>query len=299
MSPEPATPTDAQHDRVGTVDSVEQSRLLVIEDDTRIGSSLARALEGSGYAVTWAPTALDGINVFTQALTDNVPYRLVLLDLGLPDANGLDVCRTLVNADPLIPVVMLTARDDELDSVIGLDAGAVDYVTKPFSLSPLLARIRAQLRRTDHVDAADTSGKCSPVVVTIGALTIDRAARRVVRNEREIALRPKEFDLLTRLAIDVGSAVTRETLMDDMWDTEWFGSTKTLDFHIAALRAKLDPTNGPSIIYNHSRRRLPPRKLGPNQSYAAPRSHRNHDGHHDRGASLRRPTRIRSRTPSR
>jgi DNA-binding response OmpR family regulator len=244
----PTTLNIAQHDRIGTVDSVERSRLLVIEDDTRIGSSLARALEGSGYAVTWAPTAQDGIDEFMQALTNNAPYRLVLLDLGLPDANGLDVCRTLVNADPLIPVVMLTARDDELDSVIGLDAGAVDYVTKPFSLAPLLARIRAQLRRNDHVDGADTSGKHSPTVISIGALTIDRAARRVVHNEHEIAFRPKEFDLLTRLAVDVGSVITRETLMADVWDTEWFGSTKTLDFHIAALRAKLDSTNGPSII---------------------------------------------------
>ena len=239
---------DARNYRVSTVDSVERTRLLVIEDDTRIGSSLARALEGSGYVVTWVSTARDGIAAFTQALTDSAPYRLVLLDLGLPDANGLDVCRTLVEADPLTPVVILTARDDELDSVIGLDAGAVDYVTKPFSLSPLLARIRAQLRRTDHVDAADAPGKRFPTVFTVRALTIDRAARRVTRTHEEIALRPKEFDLLTRLAIDVGVAVTRETLMDDVWDTEWFGSTKTLDFHIAALRAKLDPTIGPSII---------------------------------------------------
>jgi DNA-binding response OmpR family regulator len=235
-------------ERIGTVDSMERSRLLVIEDDTRIGSSLTRALEGSGFTVTWAPTAQSGIDAFTQALSDNAPYRLVLLDLGLPDANGLDVCRTLVDADPIIPVVMLTARDDELDSVIGLDAGAVDYVTKPFSLALLLARIRAQLRRTDHLDAVGTSGKRSPTIVTVGGLTVDRAARRVTNHRKEIALRPKEYDLLVRLAVDAGTAVTREQLMDDVWDSEWVGSTKTLDFHIAALRAKLDPLNGQSII---------------------------------------------------
>ncbi len=226
-------------------EAMERSRLLVIEDDTRIGSSLARALDGSGYETTWAPSAKEGIAAFTQALINGTPFRLVLLDLGLPDADGLDVCRTIVDADPLIPVVMLTARDDELDSVVGLDAGAVDYVTKPFSLSPLLARIRAQLRRIDGPVGTDQG---TQPVITIGSFAINRAARRVTKNGVEVLLRPKEFDLLLRLARDVGAAVTRETLMDDVWDTEWFGSTKTLDFHIAALRAKLDPEGGPSII---------------------------------------------------
>jgi DNA-binding response OmpR family regulator len=230
---------------VGTVDFMEPSRILVIEDDTRIGSSLTRALEGSGYVATWAQTANEGIAAFKEASTREDPFRLVLLDLGLPDGNGLDVCRTLVAADPLVPVVILTARADELDSVVGLDAGAVDYVTKPFTLSPLLARIRAQLRRTDQTNTTD---KHLTSVITMGALCIHRDARRVTLDGNEIALRPKEFDLLTRLSIDAGSAVTRETLMNDVWDTEWFGSTKTLDFHIAALRTKLDPVGGPTII---------------------------------------------------
>ena len=223
---------------------MDTSQLLVIEDDTRIGSSLTRALEGSGYRVTWAQTGQEGINAFREALLENAPFDLVLLDLGLPDADGLDVCRTLVTADPLTPVVMLTARDDELDSVIGLDAGAVDYVTKPFNLSPLLARVRAQLRRNDP----SRFGREEPVEIVISALIINRASRRVTKDGAEIALRHKEFDLLSRLARDAGSAVTRETLMDDVWDVEWFGSTKTLDFHIAALRHKLDPIAGPSII---------------------------------------------------
>jgi DNA-binding response OmpR family regulator len=226
------------------VDNVDASRLLVIEDDTRIGSSLTRALEGSGYLVSWATTGREGIDIFLAGLSEHPRFQLVLLDLGLPDADGLDVCRSLIEADPLIPVVMLTARDEELDSVVGLDAGAIDYVTKPFKLSPLLARIRAQLRRIENPgsDSAPNSD------LVIGALTINRTARRVRNCENEIRLRPKEFDLLARLANDAGNAVTRETLMGDVWDTEWFGSTKTLDFHIAALRAKLDPTDGPSII---------------------------------------------------
>lgn len=224
---------------------MQRSRLLVIEDDTRIGSSLARALDGSGYETTWAPTAKEGIAALHEAQNDGNPFRLVLLDLGLPDADGLDVCRMIVDTDPLIPVVMLTARGDELDSVVGLDAGAVDYVTKPFSLSPLLARIRAQLRRVDGPVASDHGTQPR---LSIGSLDINRAARRVTNNGVEVSLRPKEFDLLLRLASDVGAVVTREVLMDDVWDTEWFGSTKTLDFHIAALRSKLDPEGGPSII---------------------------------------------------
>ncbi len=241
-------PVDGGHRRAATdlrSESMEGSRLLVIEDDARIGSSLTRALEGSGYIVCWSPSACEGIDAFIRALAQNTPFRLVLLDLGLPDADGLDVCRALVRADPHIPVIMLTARDNEIDSVVGLDAGAVDYVTKPFSLSALLARIRAQLRRTD---AENTNHVRAHRVMMIGTLIIDRVARRVTRNSDEILLRPKEFDLLVRLALDVGAAVTRETLMDDVWDTEWFGSTKTLDFHIAALRAKLDVASGPSVI---------------------------------------------------
>jgi DNA-binding response OmpR family regulator len=230
--------------QVDTVFDVDAFRLLVIEDDARIGSSLKRALEGSGYLVSWAKTGVEGTEIFRAGLLEQPPFQLVLLDLGLPDADGLDVCRMLVKADPLIPVVMLTARDEELDSVVGLDAGAIDYVTKPFKLSPLLARIRAQLRRIEN----PLSSGAASSIVTVGILTIDKAARRVHHYGNEIPLRPKEFDLLARLAADAGNAVTRETLMDDVWDTEWFGSTKTLDFHIAALRAKLDPPAGPSIF---------------------------------------------------
>jgi DNA-binding response OmpR family regulator len=168
---------------VSTVALVEPTRLLVIEDDIRIGSSLARALEGSGYLAIWAPTAKEGTDAFMQALAEEAPFRLVLLDLGLPDADGLDVCRSLVNADPQIPVVMLTARDGEIDLVIGLDAGAIDYVTKPFSLAPLLARIRAQLRRTEHSASIDQR----LTGLTIGALTISQTARRITQDGKALS----------------------------------------------------------------------------------------------------------------
>ncbi len=213
---------------------MEQRRILIVEDDERIGSSLARALDGSGYDAVWERTGQGGI--------DDVAVRrpdLVLLDLGLPDIDGIEVCGRIHEMDASIDVIMLTARDDELDVVVGLDAGAVDYVAKPFKLAELLARVRAQLRRREPTHHEQLSA---------GDLVIDVDARRVWLAGQELELRAKEFDLLVRLAEDVGVVVTRETLMSDVWDEHWFGSTKTLDFHIAALRRKLDVPGRPSRI---------------------------------------------------
>jgi DNA-binding response OmpR family regulator len=209
-------------------------KILLVEDDERIGSSLLRALTGSGYQARWEQSGRDAL----RACDDQAP-DLVLLDLGLPDVEGLEVCRQLHSLHPQIDIVVLTARDEELDVVIGLDAGAVDYITKPFKLAELLARIRAQLRRSHTSTGAAT---------TSGDLRVDHDARRAWRGEQELELRAKEFDLLARLVTDAGSVVTRETLMSDVWDEHWFGSTKTLDFHIAALRRKLDTHDTPSRI---------------------------------------------------
>jgi DNA-binding response OmpR family regulator len=214
--------------------AVTGERILLVEDDERIGSTLVRALDGSGYDARWARTGGE-----VDALVSAQRPDLVLLDLGLPDVDGLDVCRRLQDRDPRLGIVMLTARDEELDVVVGLDAGAVDYVTKPFKLAELMARIRAQLRRVDLRPGAD---------VQVGDLSIDAAARRVWRSGDELTLRPKEFDLLARLMADAGHAVTRETLMSEVWDEHWFGSTKTLDFHVAALRRKIDSPGAPSRI---------------------------------------------------
>ncbi len=213
---------------------MSRERILIIEDDDRIGSTLLRALDGSGYDARWETSGRIAIEAARRDRPD-----LVLLDLGLPDIDGLEVCRRLHRDDPSIEVVMLTARDEELDIVVGLDAGAVDYITKPFKLAELLARIRAQLRRSEA--RAFSGGE-------LGDLTIDLPARRVWIGGVELALRPKEFDLLARLVTDAGHAVTREALMADVWDEHWFGSTKTLDFHVAALRRKIDTPGSESRI---------------------------------------------------
>ena len=217
-----------------TVDVVPGERILIVEDDERIGSTLLRALQGNGYAAGWEPTGRGAV-IDAAALRPD----LVLLDLGLPDLDGLDVCRQIHRADPTIDIIMLTARDEELDVVVGLDAGAIDYITKPFKLAELMARIRAQLRRTEPRSMSRS---------TAGDLVIDGGARRAWLAGEELALRAKEFDLLARLLADAGSAVTRETLMADVWDEHWFGSTKTLDFHIAAIRRKVDEPGTDSRI---------------------------------------------------
>ena len=210
-------------------------RILLVEDDERIGSTLLRALESSGYVARWEQSGARGIAAATELRPE-----LVLLDLGLPDMDGLEVCRSIRSADDGVIIVMLTARDEELDIVVGLDAGAVDYITKPFKLAELLARIRAQLRRTSLQHAS--------VATAAGDLTIDADSRRVWLSGTTIELRAKEFDLLARLVADAGKVVSRETLMADVWDEHWYGSTKTLDFHIAALRRKIDGSRSASRI---------------------------------------------------
>ncbi|MEO5901171.1 MAG: response regulator transcription factor [Ilumatobacteraceae bacterium] len=209
-------------------------RILLVEDDARIGSTLLRALEGSGYEARWERTGAAGARSAAEFRPD-----LVLLDLGLPDIDGLAVCRTIHERDATLPIVMLTARDEELDVVVGLDAGAIDYITKPFRLGELLARMRAQLRRVERTDSLS---------IVVGDLRLDPTARRAWVRDHELELRAKEFDLLARLVADAGNAVTRESLMADVWDENWFGSTKTLDFHVGSLRRKLDRPDEASRI---------------------------------------------------
>jgi DNA-binding response OmpR family regulator len=213
---------------------VTGEKILIVEDDQRIGSTLLRALEGNGYEARWERTGRGAIAGVAAPRPD-----LVLLDLGLPDIDGLDVCRHIHRADRTIDIMMLTARDEELDIVVGLDAGAIDYITKPFKLAELMARIRAQLRRAEPRSSSRS---------TVGDLVIDSNARRAWLAGNELELRVKEFDLLARLVADAGDAVTRDTLMTDVWDENWFGSTKTLDFHIATLRHKIDTPGADSRI---------------------------------------------------
>jgi len=213
---------------------VEETTILLVEDDPGIAAGLARALTNDGYVVTVTGTAREAIDVVES---DANGPDLVLLDLGLPDADGIEVCRYLLRVRPGLPVMAVTARAEEVDVVVGLDSGAVDYITKPFRLAELLARVRVQLR-----------GARPAARLTISELEIDVPAHRVWLGGDEIELRPKEFDLLVRLAEEPGRVVTREELMADVWDEHWFGSTKTLDFHVAALRRKIDEPDEPSRI---------------------------------------------------
>lgn len=209
------------------------ARILLVEDDPTIGKVLETSLASSGNQTTWVTYGREALD---QAAAG--PIDLVLLDLGLPDMNGVDVCRRLRAEQPGCVIVMLTARQEEMDVVVGLEAGADDYLTKPIRLGELLARVRAHLRR----GGANTvpSG-----VMTFGALTVDTGSRRVLVGGREVPLRAKEFDLLARLAAEPGVALSRATLMADVWDDHWMGSTKTLDVHVAALRRKLEQAAGP------------------------------------------------------
>jgi DNA-binding response OmpR family regulator len=204
--------------------------ILVVDDDEAISAGLTRVLESQGYFVRHLDR---GAGVVAAAKPD---IELVVLDLGLPDIDGIDVCRKLRTARPELAILILSARDEELDVVAGLDAGADDYLAKPFRLSELLARVRAHLRR-----AAEKADIDQVEPLRVGDLTIDTAARRAGRGEDELALRPKEFDLLDLLAREAGRAVTRDRIMREVWDTEWLGSTKTLDTHVLSLRQKLGP----------------------------------------------------------
>jgi DNA-binding response OmpR family regulator len=197
---------------------------LLIEDEPSISEPFSRALAREGFLPTVAATAREARGLIREA-----PPDLVLLDLMLPDADGRDLAREVRRVSE-VPIIMVTARGSEADRVVGLDI-ADDYVVKPFALAETVARIRAVLRRSRR--------QLPPSRLSVGGVTIDYAARKVWQAGRELALTRKEFDLLARLAREPGHVVTREDLMNDVWDVNWFGSTKTLDVHMAALRRKL------------------------------------------------------------
>jgi DNA-binding response OmpR family regulator len=209
-----------------TLDWVQAPSILVVEDDPAIGNGLVAVLREEGYDARLEPTAA-GALAAAQAVTP----QLVLLDLGLPDVDGLSVCRQLRGRFPLTRIVMVTARGEEADVVVGFDTGADDYVTKPFRLGELLARVRAQLR-----PPSDTA---PPSLLTIGDLEIDADSRRVRIGGVERDLRRKEFDLLSLLARHAGTVVTRERIMAEVWETDQSGGTKTLDMHVSNLRKKV------------------------------------------------------------
>jgi DNA-binding response OmpR family regulator len=197
-------------------------RLLLAEDDADIAEPMARALRRDGYDVDWVTSAAEVLERLRAVWVD-----LLVLDLGLPDADGVELCRRIRRVDTRLPIIMVTARTDELDVVVGFDAGADDYVGKPFSMSELRARVRGRLR------LAPTD------VIQVQDVRVDLAARRVQRGDEEIVLTLKEFDLLVLLMRSAGKVVPREQIMAEVWDEHWHGSTKTLDMHVSWLRRKL------------------------------------------------------------
>ena len=198
----------------------------MVEDDTSIGSAVRDTLVLHGYSVDWCT---DGASA-TETI-DRDPPDLVLLDAGLPDIDGFTLCRRLREQHREVPIVLVTARDADIDIVVGLDAGANDYVTKPFSMNVLLARVRAHLRTTASTDPE--------APIEVGTLRVDPAAYLATANGEHVELRPREFELLVLLCREVGRVVTRERLLAEVWDLHWDSSTKTLEMHVMGLRRKL------------------------------------------------------------
>jgi DNA-binding response OmpR family regulator len=207
-------------------------RVLLVDDDVRFAGALETALRQRGYVVVRAPTGGDALKAVP--VTGPADIDIVLLDLGLPDKDGIDVCRELRKRGD-VPIIAVTARGEERERVLGLRSGADDYVVKPFGMNELQARMEAVLRRS-------TRGPVTVEPVRVGPLVVDVHARRVSVAGREIILTRKEFDLLASLARQPGGAVSRDRLLAEVWHTTWSGSMRTVEVHIASLRAKLgDP----------------------------------------------------------
>jgi two-component system alkaline phosphatase synthesis response regulator PhoP len=200
--------------------------LLLVEDEFSIGQLVRTYLERAGYRVVWVKSGEDALSELPRH-----PIKLIVLDVGLPGIDGFDVCRR-IRAQSATPIVMMTARDEEPDRVVGLELGADDYVTKPFSLRELSARIRAVLRRTEG-PVGETE------VLTLGDVVVDRDSLEVTVAGDPVELTAKEFNLLAYLGEHAGKVVSRETLLDRVWGMSYAGGTRTVDVHVAQLRRKL------------------------------------------------------------
>lgn len=206
--------------------------MLLIEDDDAIADGILDALKHAGFEGVRANSGADGLAIVAEGGTD-----LVLLDLGLPDLDGVEVCRR-IRAESSVPVIVVSARNEEFHRVLALEMGADDFLVKPFGFRELTARVRAVARRSAQPDAAAASG-----VRSFGPLTVDARARRVLLGDDEVHLTAKEFELLDYLAGDPGAVLRRADILRDVWGVTWYGTTKTLDAHVAAIRKKLgDPS---------------------------------------------------------
>jgi DNA-binding response OmpR family regulator len=204
---------------------MERGTIVVVDDEANIADLVELYLARDGFRVVKASTGEAAL----RAVEHHRP-RLLVLDIGLPDRDGLDVCRELRRTSTL-PVIFLTARDDEVDRVLGLELGADDYVTKPFSPAELVARVKAVLRRAEGVAA--------PEVLSVGRVTIDLARREVLVDGAVVAFTTKEFELLRHLAEHPGLALTRQQILDGVWGYDWFGDARTVDVHIGQVRKKV------------------------------------------------------------
>lgn len=218
MTTEPAAPSPASARTV-----------LVIEDEASLASTLSYNLRKNGFNVSSAADGVEGLQAARRDRPD-----VIVLDLMLPRMDGLEVCRR-IRAESDVPILMLTARGEELDKVVGLEMGADDYLTKPFSMRELMARIRALLRRTAGRPSGDDASR-----IVVGPIELDARGRTVKRDGSEVALKPKEFDLLFFLAKNAGQVFTREQLLEHVWGYDFFGGSRTVDVHIRWLREKLE-----------------------------------------------------------
>jgi len=211
-------------------------RVLLVEDEPAIAEPFSRALAREGFEAVVAPTIAAARE---QLESERTVPDVILMDIALPDGDGRELARE-VRARSSVPIIMVTARGSEIDRVVGLEMGADDYVVKPFSSAEVIARVRAVMRRS--------AARAAPATLVAGDIRLDPRSRRAWLDGGPLELTRKEFDLLARLMAGAGAVVTREDLMCDVWDVNWFGSTKTLDVHIAALRKKLgDPSGGGHI----------------------------------------------------
>jgi DNA-binding response OmpR family regulator len=204
--------------------------VLIVEDDDRIADPLCKGLDREGMQTERVSTGGEALTHFEPDASTRPD--VVLLDLRLPDVDGFDVCRKIRAIDAAVPIIVVTARGEEVDRVLGLELGADDYVVKPFGFRELLARIRAVTRRSQPRGG-------SHALQRLGKLSIDRRTRAVAVEDREVTLTQKEFDLLALLADDPGAVCARTRILEEVWDPHWYGPTKTLDVHVATLRKKL------------------------------------------------------------
>jgi len=214
---------------VEALGGIMQETILVVDDDSLISNSIAFALKQEGYGVLLAGTGQAALQEFAQHRP-----ALVLLDVGLPDISGIEVCRRLRH-ESSVPIMFLTARQEEVDKVVGLDAGGDEYITKPVGIAELAARVRALLRRSRMVASSHR-----PTTFKVGNVVLDAEAHRVTVGGRDVALTPREFDLLQLLMANAGRALSRQQILDSVWGTDWFGDENVVEVFARQLRRKIE-----------------------------------------------------------